>query len=125
MRIVLPPLVMAVPLAAVLAAAAARPAPSDAAPSAFGRCAVCHGVEKGDAAEIGPNLWGVAGAKAGSRPGFAYSAALKKSGIVWNARTLDAWLADDQKLAPGTTMPNQAVQPADRAVIIQYLLTLR
>jgi cytochrome c len=39
--------------------------------------------------KIGPSLAGVVGRKAGSVPGFAYSAANKNSGDTWDEATLD------------------------------------
>ena len=42
-------------------------------------CAICHTLEAGKN-KIGPSLAGVVGRKAGSVPGFAYSAANKNSG---------------------------------------------
>lgn len=109
---------------AAVSAAMAAPPPA-ATPAAWARCAICHANTRGGAAEIGPNLWGVAGAKAGARPGFAYSAALKKTGLVWNKANLTKWLANTQGLAPGSTMPNQALKPAERDALVNYLLTLK
>ena len=111
----------ALPLAAALGAAPARPH----APAAFARCASCHAAEPGAPAEIGPNLWGVAGTRAGRRPGFAYSAALKRTGLTWNRATLSRWLANGQAVAPGTTMPNQNLKPTERKAIVTYLLALK
>lgn len=117
---------LSIATAAALSVAAVLAAPPPVAkPAAFAKCAVCHASARGEAAEMGPNLWGVAGAKAGARPGFPYSAALKKTGLTWNKATLTRWLIDGQKLAPGTTMPNQALKPAERDAIVAYLLTLK
>ena len=44
-------------------------------------CAICHTLEAGKN-KIGPSLAGVVGRKAGSVPGFAYSAANKNSGDI-------------------------------------------
>lgn len=118
-------------LATVAFAAALSPgmgrsaAPSTPAPAAFARCASCHAAARGAGAEIGPNLYGVVGSRAGARPGYDYSPALRKSGVVWNRATLTRWLNNDQAVAPGTVMPNQALTPADRDAIVSYLLTLK
>lgn len=64
---------------------------------------------------------GVYGRRAGSVPDFAYSEALKKSGIVWNEATLNAWLTDPQRLVPGQQMNYSVPNPQDRADVIAYL----
>jgi len=40
------------------------------------RCSACHTLADGGANLAGPNLWGVVNNPAGSKEGFAYSAAL-------------------------------------------------
>lgn len=82
------------------------------------RCAMCH---SGDPMSQGPPLAGVVGRKAGAAPGFAYSAALKNSGLVWTRASLDRFLADPGKAVPGTAMPVHVADPATRAAIIDYL----
>src|SRR6185295_19705254 len=94
-------------LGVALAAALAGGPACSAGDSAAGkrlyeeRCSACHSV---DANRIGPMHRGVVGRKAGSVPGFAYSAAVKGSSIVWDERSLDAWLTDPQRLVPGQAM---------------------
>lgn len=82
------------------------------------KCTTCHSL---DANKIGPAHRGVFGRPAGSAPGYAYSAALKGSGIVWNAATLDQWLQGPQKMVKGTKMYLVVPSAADRAAIIAYL----
>src|SRR5215467_8306997 len=55
-------------------------------------CGTCHAVGHGDAHRQGPNLFGVYGQAAGSRVDFAYSAALKDAGWIWDETTLDPWI---------------------------------
>ncbi len=50
------------------------------------RCVGCHAL---DADREGPRLAGVFGRKAGSVPGFTYSAGLKSLGLTWNDTTLE------------------------------------
>lgn len=55
----------------------------------------------------GPNLYGIFGQKIGTVPNFAYGEALvarSKRGEIWDDAALDAFLADPDKFAPGTTM---------------------
>jgi cytochrome c len=44
------------------------------------------------------------GRRAGATPDFAYSEAMKASGIVWDERSLAAFLRDPNKAVPGTKM---------------------
>lgn len=110
-----------------LVAAAAQPGQASsgpARPTAFAQCAGCHSTEPGKNV-FGPSLAGVSGRRAGSLSGYAYSPALKKSGITWNATTLDRWLTSPQKTVPGTRMPFGGLQdPAARKALVRYLLSL-
>ena len=65
------------------------------------------------------------GRQAGSLEGFAYSDALAASDIVWDAQTLDRFLADPAASVPGTYMAVGAVPDDERrAAIIAYLESL-
>lgn len=81
-------------------------------------CGSCHAL---DANRVGPAHRGVYGRKAGSVAGYAYSAALKKAHIVWNAATLDRWLQNPGALVPGTRMVFRLPDVQKRADIIAYL----
>jgi len=72
--------------------------------AAFRACAACHTLEPGRHM-TGPSLAGVWGRKAASSETYRrYSEALRKSDLVWDERTLDAWLRSPQKLVPGNAM---------------------
>ena len=120
------PAACAAVLAAVLSApVAANGGATPAPPAAFAQCAACHSVEPGRTV-FGPSLAGVAGRQAGAVPGYAYSPALAGSGLTWNAKTLDRWLAGPQRLVPGTKMPfGGMTNPAQRKQVVDYLMTLR
>jgi len=95
-----------------------------ARPPAFAQCAGCHSTQAGKTL-FGPSLAGVGGRRAGTLPGYAYSPALKASGLTWNAKTLDRWLISPKKTVPGTKMPFNGMQdPKSREQVIAYLLTL-
>ena len=71
----------------------------------FGACLACHTVEAGGPNRIGPNLHGIMGKKAGTNNAeFAYSDALKNSGVVWNDETMRAWIKKPSQLIQGTKM---------------------
>lgn len=114
---------------ALAAAAMASPAPRAAAqaqPGAFAACAACHAVKAGGPRKMGPELDGVAGRPAGAKPGFAYSKALKASGIVWTDDKLDAYLAKPSRLVPGTIMVYPGMSDAgQREVVIAYLKSIK
>jgi cytochrome c len=68
------------------------------------KCKICHSLDKGGPNRVGPNLFGVFGRKAGTVAGFAYSDAMKNSGIVWDNDTLAKYLRDPKESLPGNRM---------------------
>jgi cytochrome c len=91
---------------------------------AFKKCAVCHAKDKTNG--IGPGLSGVVGRHAGSAPGFHYSEAMKNSTIIWDEKSLDAFIMAPQKALPGTVMPFPGIPSDDeRSDLIAYLETLK
>jgi cytochrome c len=86
------------------------------------RCGGCHvltGVGQG------PSLVGVVGRKAGSVAAFAYTDALKASGLTWTQAELDRFLTGPTKLVPGTAMRATVADPDDRHDLIAYLASLK
>ena len=62
------------------------------------------------------------GRRAGSVQGFAYSDAMRNSGIVWSETTLDQFLTNPQAYVPGTRMTFTGLPDAqERADVIAYL----
>jgi len=95
-------------------------------PASFGICAACHKVEKGAPNTIGPNLWNIGGAKAGSAPGFAHSQAVKNSKIKWTRANLIAFIQEPQKTIPGNRMPFGGLRnPKSAEQIADYILSLK
>ena len=82
------------------------------------RCVACHSLDENRA---GPAHRGVYGRRAGLARGYDYSPALKSSGIVWNDRTLNRWLADPEKLVHGQKMGFSVPAAQDRADLVEYL----
>ncbi|WP_159980827.1 MULTISPECIES: cytochrome c family protein [unclassified Novosphingobium] len=131
--------VLAIPLSLLLTACggsapdeaatpSASPTPAsaivDPAPPAFAVCRSCHSTQPGQNG-IGPTLAGIGGSKAGDVPGYAFSPALKNSGITWDRASLDTWLQGPMKMVPGTKMVLPVSDPAKRKAIIDYLETLK
>ncbi|MEQ8743437.1 hypothetical protein [Parasphingorhabdus sp.] len=114
-----------------LALAMAAPAPQKTVvaavrPASFGQCAVCHSDKQGQKSGFGPNLFGIAGTKAGAVPGYAFSAAMTSSGVLWNRANLDAFLLSPQSKIPGTKMSFSGVKDAaKRKEIVDYILGLK
>lgn len=112
--------VMAAGLLAVQAPSVAQLAPAAGA-QAFAACRACHTLNKGGRNGIGPNLNGVFGRPAGAVAGFAYSPAMKASGLTWDDKALNEFIAAPMKKVPGTRMPIGVADPAKRAALIAYL----
>lgn len=111
---------------AILAVATLITVPASAGDAARGerlwrKCASCHTYDANGGNRAGPRLHGVFGRIAGSVPGYHYSEALKKSGIVWNDTTLDAYIKDAEAFVPGTKMYGGLSQDADRDDLLAFL----
>jgi cytochrome c len=87
----------------------------------FQECAACHRLEAA-ANEVGPSLHGIFTRKAGELADFRYSPAMKRSGIVWTAQTIEQYIADPQAMIPANRMPYSGMASAgDRADLVAYL----
>ena len=113
-------------MASTVGHAQTSPAPLQGDPTRgktlYQNCTACHSIDDED---IGPRHRGVVGRTAGTVPGYAYSPALKASGIVWDKTTLDRWLTNPTAMVPGTKMFFLIDNPQNRADIIAYLSELR
>ena len=88
----------------------------------FQRCAGCHSAASAAPPKLGPGLYGVVGRKAGSLPGYQYSAAMRSFGQTWTKASLDAFLTAPRAAVPGNKMPFVGLSKAqDRANVIAYL----
>jgi cytochrome c len=107
-------------LAALAQAAPASVADGDAArgKTLYQACAACHSIDEND---IGPKHRGVFGRRAGAIADYAYSPALKRSDITWDAAALDRWLTNPSAMVPGTKMFFKIDDPQARADLIAYL----
>ena len=105
----------------LVGAGTSSPAPSEiaAGQQIYERCGACHSLDRD---RVGPRHCGLFGRRAGSVPGFAYSDAMRNSGIVWNRETLDRFLANPLGTIPGTFMTYAGVQdPNERTQLLAFL----
>jgi cytochrome c len=72
--------------------------------TAFQACIGCHTTTEHGQKMVGPNLYHVFERRAGTLNGFAYSRGMKTAGFHWDAKHLDAFIADPQAVVPGTAM---------------------
>ena len=92
-------------LAAAVMTQAARAAGDPAeGEHVFRRCLPCHSVGPGAKNKVGPELNGLNGRHSGTAPGYSYTAANKKSGIVWKKETFEKYVHDPRAMIPGTKM---------------------
>ena len=98
----------------------ARAADAEKGKTVFERCSACHSLEPGKNDEA-PSLAGIFGRKAASED-FRYSAAMKRSDVTWDEKSLDAFLEDPQGFMPGNRMPFEGLKDkADRDNLLEYL----
>ena len=85
------------------------------------QCGTCHTLSAQEPIRQGPPLRGVFGRKAGSVPGFKYSAGFATADFTWDADRLNAWLTKPQSVIPGAVMAYSQANPDTRKTIIDWL----
>ena len=92
------------------------------------QCIGCHSFGEGEAARVGPNLFGLVGRAVAGVEGFSYSEALlalNTAGDTWTLDLLNAFLTNPQEAVPGNVMPFGGLgADADRYNLLAYLATL-
>ncbi len=88
-------------------------------------CLICHTVNEGGPAIIGPNLYNVVGGPHAHMAGYAYSDAMKGKSGPWTYEELNRWLFKPAAYAPGTKMAFPGIPNAQlRANVIAWLRSL-
>ena len=72
--------------------------------AAFNKCASCHQVGPNAKSGFGPHLSAIIGRPAAAAKDYTYSDAMKKSGLVWDEKTLTAFIKAPSDTVPGTKM---------------------
>ena len=92
---------------------------------AFTPCRACHSLDPAERNLPGPNLSGVIGRAIGGAADFDYSPVLRKAredGLRWDAKRLDAFLADPAAMFPGLWMSMRGIEhAAERQALVRFL----
>ncbi len=95
----------------------------EAGKAVFKKCAACHQIGPDAKNGLGPALTCVAGKPAGHHEGFAYSDAVKNSGVTWDDEHLLAWMEKDDNVIKGNKMifPAGVKNEDDRKNLLAYI----
>jgi len=92
---------------------------------AFTPCRACHSLDPAERNLPGPNLSGVVGRPIGGDAAFDYSPVLRKArdeGLRWDAKRLEAFLADPAAMFPGLWMSMRGIEDAaERQALVRLL----
>jgi len=91
----------------------------------FAPCRACHSLDPAERRLPGPNLAGLIGRRIGGDAAFDYSPVLRKArdeSLHWDARRLDAFLADPAEMFPGLWMSMRGIEDAaERQALVRFL----
>jgi cytochrome c len=85
-------------------------------------CWVCHDLA-GTVKKVGPSLLDVYGRKSGLAPGYRGSPEMISASIVWDDRSLAAFLMNPAGFVPGNRMVSPGIR--DRAALTVFLFYLQ
>jgi cytochrome c len=111
----------ALALPAIAVAEELEPPSAERGAELWGKCQACHTIDPQGHTLVGPPLYGVFGRAAGAVPGYRYSEALRKSGIVWTDDSLNSYLAATQDFVPGSRMYGGLAIAQDRADLLAWM----
>lgn len=101
---------------------AAQAQDAEAGKTVFNVCKACHGIGPGAKNQVGPDLNGVLGRKAGTEEGFNYSEAMKNSGITWDEANLIKYVGNPKGTVPGNKMVFAGIKDEQKAKdLVAYL----
>ena len=91
----------------------------------FAPCRACHSLDPAERNLPGPNLSGVIGRTIGGDAAFDYSPVLRKArdeALRWDAKRLEAFLADPAAMFPGLWMSMRGIEDAaERQALVRFL----
>jgi cytochrome c len=82
-------------------------------------CQSCHSFGEED--KVGPHLEKVVGRTAGTVPGYEFSEAMRKSGIVWTEEKLREFLRSPADLVPGTKMALSPLTEQQARDVVEFI----
>src|SRR5215218_4933642 len=88
-------------------------------------CRACHSLDPAERGRPGPNLSGLIGRAVAGNADFDYSPVLRKArdeGLRWDAKRLEAFLADPAAMFPGLWMSMRGIEDAaERQALVRFL----
>jgi cytochrome c len=89
-------------------------------------CIECHSFRPGKSNAESLSMWGVYNRRIADTDFTEYSDSLMMISGAWNEESLKAYLTDPQQFAPGTMMPDPAINNTEQLdALIQYLKKLK
>ena len=92
---------------------------------AYQKCYSCHALERRAGKLEGPTLHRIVGRRVADVAGFDYSPAMRRFAQRhprWTPELLDRYIADPERLVPGTSMTFHGIaDAAERRALMKYL----